>query len=375
MCFAQRGCYSAISVAAAHDQRATLRKLLSHPLAPVSREVLSLEEMLAEGDNSARNGVDRSNDVPSTLSKSQMKCLQEAMYHSAESNYLGENRSPSAPHQIHRNHNKFSLFRFGECVDITIELRALGVPWTLHCWMHALSAAHELRLDTVIDQLLQDFLQVCPDDYSSQFVTECLPLLFNIFRHSKVSRHLPVLRVNGCAENENKNCTFFRRKAQHCCWPIFLPLVSVGTPSNQSKNHCCNRWMDHVSTRSLWTIPNWAMLCSGESCPIRNSLDFQRNICWICFYRVEGKIFYGHKIVLVTASPRFQNMLGSKLSDGNMPTVQINDIRYHIFRVSAFKLLYLANRIPVFSLSIFHRWFSRSWSCNICTVADAIHSM
>lgn len=51
--------------------------------------------------------------------------------------------------------------------------------------MHALSAAHELRLDAVIDQLLQDFLQVCPDDYSAQFVSECLPLLFNIFRYSK----------------------------------------------------------------------------------------------------------------------------------------------------------------------------------------------
>lgn len=51
--------------------------------------------------------------------------------------------------------------------------------------------------------------------------------------------------------------------------------------------------------------------------------------------RVEGKIFYGHKIVLVTASPRFQSMLSSKLtSDGNTPTVQINDIRYHIFQVS-----------------------------------------
>lgn len=70
--------------------------------------------------------------------------------------------------------------------DITIELRSMGVPWTLHCWMNALAAAHELRLDTVIDQLLQDFLQVCPDDYSQQFVTECLPLLFSIFRYSKV---------------------------------------------------------------------------------------------------------------------------------------------------------------------------------------------
>lgn len=51
------------------------------------------------------------------------------------------------------------------------------------------------------------------------------------------------------------------------------------------------------------------------------------------FYSVEGKIFYGHKIVLVTASPRFQSMLSPKLSEGNTPTVQINDIRYHIFQV------------------------------------------
>lgn len=93
LCFsgtAQRGCYAAISVAAAHDQRVTLRKLLSTPLAPVSREVLSLEEMLAEGDNNARNpNVDRQNEIPSTMTKTQIKCLQEAMYHSAENNHLG----------------------------------------------------------------------------------------------------------------------------------------------------------------------------------------------------------------------------------------------------------------------------------------------
>lgn len=82
--------------------------------------------------------------------------------------------------------SKLFHLQFNFNLDITVELRALGVPWTLHCWMHALAAAHELRLDAVIDQLLQDFLQVCPDDYSSQFVTECLPLLFNIFRYSKV---------------------------------------------------------------------------------------------------------------------------------------------------------------------------------------------
>jgi ankyrin repeat/BTB/POZ domain-containing protein 2 len=50
-------------------------------------------------------------------------------------------------------------------------------------------------------------------------------------------------------------------------------------------------------------------------------------------FRVEGRVFYGHKIVLVTWSPRFRAMLSSKLCDGNPPIVHINDIRYHIFQV------------------------------------------
>lgn len=156
----------------------SLRKLLSHPLAPGSREVLSLEEMLAEGDSTSRTQLDRPTEAPPTLNKTQIKSLQEAMYHSAENNHLGKICLGPGSCQFDVN-LKITL-------DITIELRALGVPWTLHCWMHALAAAHELRLDAVIDQLLQDFLQVCPDDYSQQFVTECLPLLFNIFRYSKV---------------------------------------------------------------------------------------------------------------------------------------------------------------------------------------------
>lgn len=35
----------------------------------------------------------------------------------------------------------------------------------------------------------------------------------------------------------------------------------------------------------------------------------------------------------MTASPRFQNMLSSKLTEGTSPTVQINDIRYSIFQL------------------------------------------
>lgn len=65
-------------------------------------------------------------------------------------------------------------------------------------------------------------------------------------------------------------------------------------------------------------------------------------------FRVEGRVFYGHKIVLVTSSPRFRNMLSSKLCEGNPPIVQINDIRYHIFQVRN----YVSCMIIVLFLSI-----------------------
>lgn len=101
---AQQGCYSAISVATAHGQRLTLRKLLSHPFVPEKqRDVLSLEEMLAEGDNNARSSHERQNEVPPTLSKAQIRALQEAMYHSAENNYLGMSELLPCAHLIFRN--------------------------------------------------------------------------------------------------------------------------------------------------------------------------------------------------------------------------------------------------------------------------------
>ncbi|XP_039149916.1 ankyrin repeat and BTB/POZ domain-containing protein 2 isoform X1 [Drosophila simulans] len=277
LCFAgsaQKGCFCAISVAAAHGHRSCLRKLLTHPVSPGTRDVLSLEEMLAEGDVGGVRGAGgpggaggpnsasasgNTEDILPLLNKTQIKRLQEAMYHSAENNHL----------------------------DITIELRKLGVPWTLHCWMHALSAAHDLRLDAVIDQLLQDFLQVCPDDYSAQFVSECLPLLFNIFR------------------NKNEGTTLLLADIFATCfgWET-LPPVKEQPPMQPVQGSRIDP--KFVNNPELSDVT----------------------------FRVEGKIFYGHKIVLVTASPRFQSMLSSKLSEGSStPTVQINDIRYHIFQL------------------------------------------
>uniref|UniRef100_A0A1B6DL13 BTB domain-containing protein n=4 Tax=Clastoptera arizonana TaxID=38151 RepID=A0A1B6DL13_9HEMI len=262
---AQRGCYSAIAVAASHGQRTVLHKLLSHPLNPNTKEVLSLEEILAEGANqltadrkagSRLQGAADNSAQLLKLSKSQMKCLQEAMYHSTENNHL----------------------------EITLDIRNLGVAWTLHCWMYTLQTAHDHHLENMIDQLLQDFLQVWPDDCSSQFVDECLPLLFNIFRYSK-----------------NEGTTLLLADIFSTCFG-WEPIKRIRDSTLSGGARIDPKFVNNAELS-----------------------DVQ--------FRVEGRVFYGHKIVLVTSSPRFRGMLSSKLCEGNPPIVQINDIRYHIFQL------------------------------------------
>lgn len=277
---AQRGCYSAIAVAAAHGQRAILHKLLSHPMAKSNKDVLSLEEILAEGASqltsdkrttklqivpaSVEEGQ-RSNNCSSLISdtsqviklnKTQLKALQEAMYHSAENGNL----------------------------EITLDLRNIGVPWTLHCWMHTLATAHDLQLENIIDQLLQDFLHGWPEDCSSQFVDECLPLLFTIFRHSKKEGTSLLLAdiFSTCYGKE--------------------PIKTIHDVSFVGGARIDPKYVNN---------------------PEMSDVQF----------RVEGRVFYAHKIILVNASPRFKSMLSSKCSDETPPVVQINDIRYDIFQL------------------------------------------
>lgn len=263
---AQRGCYSAISVAAAHGQRSILHQLLTHPLSHYNKEVLSLEEILAEGVSQLTS--DRraarlqggeghgENNQPVKLSKTQIKVLQEAMYHSTENNHL----------------------------DMTLDMRNLGVSWTLHCWMHTLALADDLRLEHMIDQLLQDFLQVWPDDCSTQFVDECLPLLFSIFRYSK-----------------NEGTTLLLADIFCTCFG-WEPIKPVRDTTLNGGTRIDPKFVNN---------------------PELSDVQFL----------VEGRVFYAHKIVLVTSSPRFRGMLSSRLCEGNPPVVQINDIRYHIFQL------------------------------------------
>lgn len=172
-------------------------------------------------------------------------------------------------------------------LDITLDLRSFGVPWTLHSWIKTLLTAHNAGLSSVIDELLQDFLREWTEDTSSYFSDECLPILFSIFRNHKAEGTILFLA-------DVISASFGKEAIEKITLVKNETLRSSGAPRIDPK-----------------FVNNYELS------------DIQ--------FRVEGRIYYAHKLVLITSSSKFRSMLNSKFCEGSPPVLQINDIRYEIF--------------------------------------------
>lgn len=332
--FSVGGCHSAISVASAHGHKRILNVLVSQALTPLSNspessslnpttpnssfggssaafaprhplvsgdssssdQVLSLAEMLAEGAPEDSSGVTlgptgtikqkgtKNTNNPTVKSagidslttklggKSNVRKLQEAMYHACEATNL----------------------------EVTLDLRNnLGVPWTLHTWLQTLTTANDNTLVGVINELLQDFSTSWAEEQSSYFLDVGLPLLLSIFRNSKTEGTVLLLAdiFSACFGRTNID-------------RIELPK----SPSHIGQSTSAAPRIDPKFINN----------------PELSDVQF----------RVEGRTFYAHKLVLVTASSRFASMLGSRFCEGSPPVLQINDIRYEIFHLV---MVYLYN--------------------------------
>uniref|UniRef100_A0A673X7Q9 Ankyrin repeat and BTB domain containing 3 n=1 Tax=Salmo trutta TaxID=8032 RepID=A0A673X7Q9_SALTR len=228
---APHGDMNSYSLAAAHGHRNVFRKLLSQT-EKGKGDVLSLEEILAEGTEEER-GLEERN--PSQLDlvrtgKAKLKALREAMYHSSEHGH----------------------------VDITIDIRSLGVPWTLHTWLESLRTCFLQHRRPLIQGLLKEFSCIEEEEYTQELITHGLPLLFQILRASKnevISQQLSLIFTQ-------------------CYGPYPIPKLS------EIKRKQTSRLDPHF-------------LNNKEMSDVT--------------FLVEGKPFYAHKVLLFTASGRSEH--------------------------------------------------------------------
>ncbi|XP_029001155.1 ankyrin repeat and BTB/POZ domain-containing protein 2-like [Betta splendens] len=242
------------SYAAAHGHRNVLRRLLQHRM----EDVLSLEEILAEGVEEEEEEEKPAAHPPPAeslrpgLCRVTLKALQQAAYYSAEHGHL----------------------------DITMELREMGVPWRLHIWLESLLRAQQLCRGDVAASLLAEFSSIRPEDYGPELPSAGIPLMFRMLESSE-------------------DYATTRRLASalsHCYGAAPVP----GIP------------------------PAGAARSTQLDAHFLNSPDMS-DVTFV----VEGRPFFAHRVLLTSASERFRRML-SESSDN---TIHISNMTYDTFLV------------------------------------------
>ncbi|XP_034079298.1 LOW QUALITY PROTEIN: ankyrin repeat and BTB/POZ domain-containing protein BTBD11-B [Gymnodraco acuticeps] len=247
---APQGDLNSYSLAAAHGHRNVFRKLLSHT-EKGKGDVLSLEEILAEGSELEAKSPSHIDLI--RTGKAKLKALKEAMYHSSEHGH----------------------------VDITIDIRSLGVPWTLHTWMESLRTCFHQQRRPLIQGLLKEFSCIEEEEYTEELITHGLPLMFQILRASKnevISQQLSAIFTQCYGPYPIPKLAEIKRKQTSRLDPQFLN----------------NKEMSDVT------------------------------------FLVEGKPFYAHKVLLFTASGRFKTLLANRPC-GENTCIEISNVKYHIF--------------------------------------------
>nr|XP_020469312.1 ankyrin repeat and BTB/POZ domain-containing protein BTBD11-A isoform X4 [Monopterus albus] len=271
------GDMNSYSLAAAHGHRNVFRKLLSHS-DKEKGDVLSLEEILAEGSDPGEKRLAPQANCGGTLrtGKAKLRALREAMYHSAEHGH----------------------------VDITIDIRSLGVPWTLHTWLESLRTCFIQHRRTLIQGLLKDFSCIQEEEYTEELITHGLPLMFQILRTSKVTEAFVHVHVNKMLVRETSD-----------------------------KNEVISQQLSVIFTQCYgpFPIPKLTEIKKKQTSRLDPHFLNNKEMSDVTFL-VEGKPFYAHKVLLFTASPRFKSLLQNRPAAENT-CIEISHVKYNIFHL------------------------------------------
>uniref|UniRef100_A0A663F9N9 Ankyrin repeat and BTB domain containing 2 n=1 Tax=Aquila chrysaetos chrysaetos TaxID=223781 RepID=A0A663F9N9_AQUCH len=130
---------------------------------------------------------------------------------------------------------------------------AAGVPWKLHVWIESLRTTFYQSRYSVVQTLLREFVTIKEEDYNEELVNEGLQLMFDILKTSKndsINQQLASIFTH-CYGNS----------------PIpSIPEIRKTLPARLDPHFLNNKEMSDVT------------------------------------FLVEGKLFYAHKVLLVTAS-------------------------------------------------------------------------
>ncbi|XP_047435920.1 ankyrin repeat and BTB/POZ domain-containing protein 2-like [Mugil cephalus] len=243
------------SYAAAHGHRNVLRRLLLQPQHR-KEDILSLEEILAEGveegEKMGKSPAADSSGVVPRLCKARMKALQQAAYYSAEHGHL----------------------------DVTMELRDMGVPWRLHIWLESLHRALQLSRDEVIVSLLAEFPSIRREDYSPELLSAGIPLMFSMLESSK--DYVVMKRLSSVFSH-----------CYGCCPVPPVPPMDTSLSTQLDIHFLNNKEMSDVT------------------------------------FVVDGRPFFAHRVLLMSASDRFRRML----LDSPNNVIHISHMTYSTFQV------------------------------------------
>uniref|UniRef100_A0A914YZB0 BTB domain-containing protein n=1 Tax=Panagrolaimus superbus TaxID=310955 RepID=A0A914YZB0_9BILA len=272
------GSPSALAVAAAFGRREFVSIMLSQSrLSDSSKNDLSLTDFLNEYNTDIRSNeiyASGENNVKSSSFKKLPKIIQKA---SQEAVYYAVETARS---------------------DIVMQFKQLGVPWNIYTWTKCLQVGYDNHDRTTMMNVLKDFSSRLIDELTADIVDDTVAILFDVIRYET-------------RQSDGK--------------PVVIAKIISKLNEKFSRD---NSDSISQSNRSISVIESGTSSTSISAKPIIDPKYADNSELSDIRFKIEDKIIFAHRIVLVNASESFKRIL-----DGPSGVIELDNISYDVFKV------------------------------------------